>query len=286
MKVFKCNPTLRGLASMERGVVYETRGDLELKLDLIFPQAATAPKNTEKFPLIVFLQGSGWTKPNPDYEIPQLSRFAQAGYVVATIDHRHAKDAPGTPAFLEDTKSAIRFLRANAAKYSIDPERVCMWGTSSGGNTALLVGMTYDVPEFDVGSNLDQSSRVQLVVDVFGPADLEYIVAHYFKNSDEVEADNTFRYLAGGAPIDNLPLFRKISPQSYIAAEKELPPMLILQGDKDTMVPYRGSLRFYNAMVKAGYDVEFVKVEGGPHEGVFWSPELFDFIRSYIDVKL
>src|SRR5690606_6431839 len=95
-------------------------------------------------PLIVFLQGSGWTFPDVNYEIPQLAEYARNGYVVATITHRSYKDGYPAPAFLQDAKTAIRFLRKNANVYGIDPNRVCFWGTSSGGNTAMLVAMTGD----------------------------------------------------------------------------------------------------------------------------------------------
>lgn len=283
MKVFQANASLSGLASVKLNVPYACPDGHELCMHVMYPQDIG---QGVRHPLIVFLQGSGWTKPGLEYELPQLCRFAQHGYVVATIDHRHAREARGHLGFLEDTKSAIRFLRAHADEYGIDAERVCMWGTSSGGNTALLVGMTYDMPEFDVGENLDQSSRVQLVVDTFGPANLVDIVLARFSDRSVYEPENTFSYLADGFPGDNLAIFEKMSPMTYVGQGKALPPMLILNGDADELVTYESSLQFYEEMTARGYDVDFVKVENGPHEGSFWSPELFDYIRSYIDVKL
>jgi acetyl esterase/lipase len=280
MKIFKSNPDRVSLASLALGVTYACPDGHELKMHIIHPQ-----KTSEKHPLIVFVQGSGWTKPNYTYEIPQLSQFARAGYVVATIDHRHASEAPGKLAFLEDTKSAIRFLRANAAQYGIDPERVAIWGTSSGGNTALLVGMTYDMPEFDVGDNLDQSSKVSLVVDTFGPSDMVERVKRIYTDRNNY-MKNQFSDLANGFPPDNIAIFEKMSPIYYVGKGKELPPTLILNGDSDPAVSYEGALKLYDAMVAAGYDVDFVKVEGGEHEGGFWSKDVFDYILAYIEVKL
>lgn len=285
MKVFQTNPALSGLASVKLDVPYACPDGHELRMHIIHPQDISLDTHP-RHPLIVFLQGSGWTKPSLSYELPQLCRFAQHGYVVATIDHRHASEARGRLAFLEDTKSAIRFLRAHADEYGIDPDRVCMWGTSSGGNTALLVGMTYDMPEFDVGENLGQSSRVQLVVDTFGPADMAGLIREAYKDRSAYQPEHTFSHLADGFPGDNLALFEKMSPMAYIGRGKELPPMLVLNGDEDELVSYESSLRFYEEMAVHGYDVDFVKVEGGPHEGIFWSPALFDYIRAYIDVKL
>lgn len=283
MKVFQNNESLKGIASLKINVEFACPDGHPQYMHVIFPQDISLGV---KHPLIVFLQGSGWTRPNKDYEVAQLSQFARAGYVVATIEHRHAKEAPGKLAFLEDTKSAIRYLRAHADEYGIDPTRVCMWGTSSGGNTALLVGMTADTDKYDVGENLDQSSKVQLVVDTFGPADLHARVLERFNDRETYDPESTFSYLAGGFPGDNLELFREMSPMFYVEEGKDFPPMLIMNGTKDVPVPYEGSLAFYEAMEKAGYDVEFIRVEDGPHEGTFWSSELFDEILDYIQRKL
>ncbi len=285
MKVLPYNPLRRGVASLILNVPYTNYDGHEECMHIIHPQDISLPSHP-RHPLIVFVQGSGWTKPNFTYEIPQLSEFARAGYVVASIDHRHANEARGRLGFLEDTKAAIRFLRAHADEYGIDPERVCIWGTSSGGNTALLVGMTYDMPGFDVGDNLDQSSRVQLVVDTFGPADLAGVVRTRFTDRDNYDENGTFACLADGFPGDNLPLFEKMSPVTYIGQGKELPPMLIMNGTDDAAVPYEGSFRFYEAMQAAGYDVEFLCVTDGPHEVTFWGPEVFDEVRAYIDARL
>ena len=285
MNVLNYDPLRRGLASLILNVPYTNYDGHEECMHILHPQDISLPGHP-RHPLIVFVQGSGWTKPNFTYEIPQLSEFARAGYVVATIDHRHAKEAPGRLGFLEDAKAAIRFLRANAAQYGIDPERVCIWGTSSGGNTALLVGMTWDKPEFDVGDHLEQSSRVQLVVDTFGPADLASIVKARFTDRDNYDPESTFAYLAGGFPGDNIPLFEKMSPACYVAEGKELPPMLIMNGTDDAAVSYESSFRFYRQMKNAGYDVDFLNVQNGPHEVTFWTPEVFSAIHRYIDERL
>ena len=285
MKVLNADPLRRGLASLVLNVPYTHYDGLEECMHILHPQDISLPCHP-RHPLIVFVQGSGWTKPNFTYEIPQLSAFARAGYVVASIDHRHAREAKGRLGFLEDAKAAIRFLRAHADQYGIDPERVCIWGTSSGGNTALLTAMTWDQPEYDVGEYLDQSSRVQLVVDTFGPADLVSRITERFPDRDSYDPDSTFACLADGYPGDNLELFRKMSPACYVDQGKELPPMLIMNGTNDAAVGYESSFRFYLQMKAAGYDVEFLNVQDGPHEVTFWTPEVFDAILAYIDAHL
>ena len=149
IRTLKNNPKLEGMAYFIPDVVFSTATGVELKMQLMIPwNDDTTQPEIPRRPLIVFLQGSGWTFPNVNYQIPQLCEYARMGYVVATITHRSIKDGYPAPAFLQDAKTAIRFLRKNADVYGIDPNRICFWGTSSGGNTALLVTMTGDDPRY------------------------------------------------------------------------------------------------------------------------------------------
>ena len=167
----KRNPTLDGLAEISPDIVYSHAGGKDLTLRVIYPWRNDA-NAARRYPLILFIQGSGWTFPNINYEIPQLSWYARHGYVVATVTHRNCYDGFPFPAFLQDVKCALRYLRAHADDWSIDPERVTVYGTSSGGNTALLVGLTGDDPRYKTDEYADQSDAVSAVVECFGPTDM------------------------------------------------------------------------------------------------------------------
>ena len=156
------NPTYEGLLDLRANVPYLTVDGETLCLQLIKPQWGSPEK--KGFPLVLFIQGSGWTKPNQFWELPQLSLLAARGFVIASVTHRSCFTAPA-PAFLRDVKAALRFLRKNAAEYDIDPARVCAFGTSSGGNTALLLGLTADDPAYETADHAGESTRVQAVVD-------------------------------------------------------------------------------------------------------------------------
>ena len=158
------NPLFSGLAEVLPDISYSAAHP-ELKMTIIFPQAARRLDDGRNYPTIVFVQGSGWTSPNIYYEIPQLSRFAQLGYIVATLTHRSALDGHRAPAFLEDVKTAIRFLREKAEEYKVDPHRIGIWGTSSGGNTALLAGLTGGDPAYRTDEYPEQADHVRMVVD-------------------------------------------------------------------------------------------------------------------------
>ena len=124
----KNNPTLSGQVRLIENVVYAAADGQALKLEVLTPWTQRYPQEytTEPRPLIVFVQGSSWRLPTFGEKIPQLVQFVKNGYIVATVQHRNSLDGHPFPAFLEDVKTAIRFLRANAKKYAIDPSRVAM----------------------------------------------------------------------------------------------------------------------------------------------------------------
>ena len=292
IRVLPNNPSMEGICAMVPDVEFARPDGISLKMQLIVPMP---PEQGEKkrYPLIVFVQGSSWVKPNQYFEIPQLSEFARAGYVVATVTHRTCFEA-AAPAFLQDVKSAIRFLRANAEKFRIDPERVAVWGTSSGGNTALLVGVTGGMPEFDVGENLDQSSSVRCVVDCFGPTDLyKMATVQYAAISEKTDPEgrpSVFAGLAGGKlslrDEASLAPLKLVSPINYVQPGKDFPPFFILHGDADPVVLYEDSVEMYEKLLANGYDAEMLRVTNAPHEGSFWSravhTEIAAFLKKHI----
>ena len=273
------NPMLNGLAMLIPDVEFARADGVSLKMALIAPKWTAAEYKIPhgKCPLIVFLQGSGWTFPNIYNQIPQLSRFAQQGYVVATITHRNCLEGHPFPAYLEDAKTAIRFLRAHAEEYSIDPERVCFFGTSSGGNTALLVGLTPDDPKYKGTLYPEQSDRVQVIIDCFGPADVLTlpIMRRDFPMTPA---------LVGKREQEEV--FREMSPLHHVEAGKPMPPMLLMHGDRDEVVPFDQSERMFEALNKAGCDATFVHVRGAEHEGSFWSATVWDLIDRYLKEHL
>ncbi len=288
IRVLPNNPAMEGICAMIPDVEFACPQGISQKMQLIVPMP---PEQGEKkrYPLIVFVQGSAWVKPNQHFEIPQLSEYARSGYVVATVTHRTCFEAPA-PAFLQDVKSAIRFLRAHAEEYMIDPERVAIWGTSSGGNTALLVGVTAGMPEFDVGDNLDQSSAVSCVVDCFGPTDLfKMATVQYAGMSEKPDPEgrpSIFTALAGHTlsldDLSTLDPLKAISPINYVEKGKDFPPFFILHGDADPVVLYEDSLAMYEKLLDCGYDAEMLRVTGAPHEGSFWSRALHAEIAAFL----
>lgn len=164
------NPTRKGLSVFHPNVIYSTASGVELTMDMLIPQRADTDHSRN--PVIVFIQGSAWHFPDTTYEIPQLARFSAVGYTVATVRHRNIDDGYPAPAFLQDVKTAIRFLRAHADQFQIDDKQIYSFGTSSGGNTSLLLGLTGDDSRFKTSEYAEYSDSVCAVIDCFGPTDL------------------------------------------------------------------------------------------------------------------
>lgn len=272
------NPEMLGLVDLKPDIVFSTAQGEELALQLLKPMWQSGGKG---FPLVVFIQGSAWTKPNQFWELPQLSLLARRGYVIASVTHRSCWNVPA-PAFLKDVKTAVRFLRAHAAEYDVDPERVCAWGMSSGGNTALMLGLTGDDPAFETDEWAGESTSVKAVVDCFGPTDLVKMIDDQYGANPKNEQN--LLYALGGRRMETYKeTLTAISPIAYIEEGKALPPFLILHGDADDVVLYEDSEALHDKLAACGYEADLVRVAGAPHEGSFWSMELLEIIFRFIE---
>ena len=268
-------------------VEYARRGDLALHLQLLLPcNLFPDVPDARRFPLIVYVQGAAWGEQDVYGNIPMLAQLARKGYVVASVKHRASMVAK-FPAFLQDVKSAIRFLRANADRYFIDPEEVAVWGDSSGGHAALMTAVTGDMEEFKTEDHHEFSDAVQAAVDFYGPTDVTHINDTprnplFTQDKSNIPEDILF----GGCVIEHPELAACGNPLNYVSAGKQIPPILIAHGDSDAMVPFRQSVLMAQKLQECGKEVEFYKVRGADHGVFFWTEELMElvdrFLRAYL----
>ncbi len=255
-----------------RDLEYVPGGHERQKLDLYLPEKGG------KLPLVVWIHGGGWRsggKGNP----PALP-FTTQGYAVASITYRLSQHAI-FPAQIEDCKAALRWLRANAAKYNYDPDHIGVWGASAGGHLVALLGATGDVKEFDQGENLKFSSRVQAVCDWFGPTDFTQMSK--FPSAIKHDApDSPEALLLGGAIQENKGKAAKANPITYVS--KGDPPFLIMHGDKDPAVPLNQSELLEAALRKAGVTVTLHIVEGAGHG--FGGRDVSPMVVAFFDQHL
>ncbi len=291
IKTIPFNPALDGIAEVTPDIVFAREAGQDITLRIVKPWKNDLNKD-RVYPLIVFIQGSGWTSPNINFHLPQICTFAASGYVVATVTHRSCNDGHPAPTFLIDVKSAVRYLRAHAAEHQIDPTRVAAWGTSSGGNTALLLGLTGDDPRYVSSVHPEQSDAVKAVVDVFGPTDMMSLFVTRFGDYETAQLDPGqeayFNRILGASwkTAEGRAAADAMSPLQMLREGITLPPMQLLYGDADPVVPFDQGERMYERLCKLGCDAEFVRVTGAEHEGNFWSQAVLDEIRAWLDTRM
>ena len=282
--ILTINADWSDLASKLRAnVFYATKSGVPLHLHIIEPKQPEGEHR--RFPLVVYVQGSAWFKQDIGYEIPQLSRFARKGYVVAVVEYRPSTVAP-FPAQVTDTKSAIRFLIKNATTYSIDPDRIVLWGDSSGGHTAAMTGVTLDDPNLSEESPVDEPIRLKAVVDFYGPIDVSKMNLEP-STQDHRDARSPEGMLIGGLNVwENPDKVRPTIPMTYLDKTKKIPPFLIIHGNKDRLVPFGQSVLLYEALKRNDKSVVMYKLDGADHGGSpFWTDDVLtivdDFLRQY-----
>lgn len=300
-QVFHNNPDYQHMAWMQDGLAFTCEGHQQ-SITFISPAFDRQKQPDRRFPLVVFLQGSGWTSPNRFAQLPQLCKYAQHGIAVASITHRDATQGFPFPAYLKDAKAAIRFLRSQADALAIDPQRVAFMGTSSGGNTALLVGLTGDDPRYKTEDYTEYSDAVSAVVDCFGPTDLIDFegsrLSDLYKNRPDISLEflQTLaqREDAGVLPLmlsligqqDVLEVLTAMSPVYQVDKDKATPPFLILQGDADDVVPKSQSDKMHQRLLELDKDSTYAVIRNAEHEGTFWSEKvhacIFDFLKKHL----
>ncbi|HUY90180.1 MAG TPA: alpha/beta hydrolase [Pirellulales bacterium] len=233
-------------------------------LDLAVPKSEAGKLR----PAIVVIHGGGWIEGDKSsFSTPKnrppgnIIDFTRLGFVAATINYRLAGEAP-FPAALNDCRCAVRWLRANAAKYQVDPQAIGVWGNSAGGHLALLLGLMDDKTDLaDDGPYREHSSRVQAAASDSGPIDLTYQFRQ--RRLHTVVG----RFLGGPPEGDRERIYKLASPSEHVS--RDSPPLMLIYGEADGQVPVETADAFVAALGKAGVrDVSYHrlgKVDHCPH---------------------
>ncbi|MFO1066071.1 MAG: alpha/beta hydrolase [Pirellulales bacterium] len=279
--------TSKPKADLPRGVTWDfdlpyiSDGDKAQRLDIYYPEQAPP----QPLPLIVHIHGGGWMG-GSKYPC-DVRKMAAQGYVVASVEYRFSQKAK-FPAQIQDCQAAIRWLRANAERYHINPQKVGVIGGSAGGHLSALVGVTGDKKVFPaIGGNEDMSDAVQCVCDIFGPKNFASVIeqAESDKNVKNIFKFNTpsdpYSELIG-ARLDDKEKTAAVSPITYV--DKNSPPTLILHGTHDTLVPFAQSEEFEAAMKKNGAPVWLQKFPGAGHGGgAFGKPAAIILMATFFE---
>lgn len=261
--------------SVYRDLAYVRNGHERQKLDLYIPE------NAANLPLIIWVHGGAFRKGSKDKPAPLP--FLNSGYAVASVNYRLSQHAI-FPAQIEDVKAAVRWLRAHAKDYRLDPDRFAAWGASAGGHLVAMLGTAGDEKSPEVGENLKFSSRVQAVVDYFGPTDFLQMDAQRLPDGMIHDTpDSPESELVGGPIQENKEAVARANPITYVS--KKAPPFLIIHGDRDPLVPYQQSVLLKQALEEAGTEVTFYTVKGEGH-GRFKDVRVAELTREFLELHL
>lgn len=255
-------PPLPKGATVHRDLTYSKVGDRALPLDLYLP--AETDKLT---PVVMWIHGGGWRQGSKGSAGPARALVAR-GYAVVDVEYRLTDEAI-FPAQIQDCKAAVRWVRANATKYKLDPNKIGAWGSSAGGHLVALMGTAGDVKEFETDSNAEFSSRVQAVCNWFGPTNLLKMNQQAIVGAKmDHDAPNSPESLLVGGPLQKSPfrnLADKANPINYATADD--PPMLIVHGDKDVLVSPLQSEDLFKALKEKSVQVR-LHIEPGAGHGL------------------
>lgn len=257
------------------GVIYSqvksTRAMRQLRMTVL------VPRTNDLKPAIVYFPGGGFISADYEKYSEMRTALARAGFVVAAAEYRVVPDK--FPALVQDGKAAVRYLRAHAEEYGIDPARIGVMGDSAGGYVAQMLGTTNGERVFDKGDFTDKSSDVQAAVSLYGISDLRSIgegfpeaVQKVHKSPAVTEAllvNGTAFGTFPGATIDSNPE-KALAASSMGHMQGKKPPFLIMHGTADTLVSPMQSRHLYDALKAGGNKAELILVDGAGHGDVYW----------------
>ena len=263
--------------SMAEGVVYKQApgwygmDNMPLRLNII------RRKDDKPHPTILWITGGAWSNVSKNVHVPALVYLAEAGFTLVTAEYRTIAEV-AHPGQLQDIKAAVRYLRANASRWNVDPDRIGVMGESAGGHLSALMGVTSGDPSFDEGDNLDYSSAVQAACCWYPPTDF---TSHHHSPA----GFSPVAALVGGDPATDTEKARAASPLYHVRPGN--PPFLLIHGTNDALVDFSQSELLYDRLTEANVPVELLAIEGAGHgDPRFFAPEVREEILSFFKKNL
>lgn len=237
-------------------------------------------------PVIVWIFGGAFRAGNKEQDIAKLLPFVQHGYCVVTIDYRLSSEAL-FPAQVHDCLCAVRYVRAHSTDLHINPAAIGVWGESSGGYLATMIGVGSGIVDLEGHAGWpNHASAVQAVCDWYGPTN--FALMDRAGSSMRHDAPDSPESQLVGAPIQEVPdRVTRANPITYITPHRRYPPFLIMHGDRDPLVPFNQSEILVHALRRQGVNVDFIPVINGGHGGeMFTTDDVYDTVLRFFDTHL
>ncbi|MFV0388079.1 MAG: alpha/beta fold hydrolase [Pyrinomonadaceae bacterium] len=241
---------------VQEDITYGVQNNTQLKLDVWYPHSSTTPT-----PTLVYFHGGGWIFGTKEGSVLQFLPFLEKGWRVVNVEYRMASNSLA-PAAVEDSRCALRWIFRNANGYKFDKTKIVLMGHSAGGHLSLITGMlpassTLDNNCFASTAYGDEPLRVAAIVNWYGITDV----------NDLIRGENIKNYAVMwmGSQTNAEEIAKRVSPLTYV--RKDVPPILTIHGDNDSVVPYSQAIRLKAALDKVAAENELFTVEGGGHGG-------------------
>lgn len=289
-----CSDRVTVLKDLEYGTYLLEGSQGRLLLDLYLPKVAS----TQPLPVLIFIHGGGWVERSKEDCPGEL--VARRGFALACINYRYSYQAI-FPAQIHDVKAAVRWLRKNATRYNLDPNRFGAWGDSAGGHLSALLGTSAGVPSLEGATgNEPISSKIQAVSNWYGPTDLTKFPRAFaeFPTPEVLEKNQgqpwlkltevVYRLL-GGPVSQRRELAALANPIAHI--DDRDPPFLIVHGELDDVVPISQSDLLVKALQEKGVKVEYVRDRNLKHSyrgqnGEPFDPNLMEITLNFFERHL
>jgi acetyl esterase/lipase len=256
---------------------YAGTGNPRQMLDLYLPEKRVSE---HPLPVVVYIHGGAWQSGDKSGGGNKVGPFVATGkYAGASIGYRLSGEAQW-PSQLHDCKAAIRWIKAHAAEYGFDPERIAVWGTSAGGHLVAMLGVSDGVEglEGDIGEHLEQSSKVRCVLDFFGPAEM-LTMGDHGGSIDHNSPNSPESKLLGGTLKEHPDKAKNASPVEHVTPNDA--PHLIVHGSADPVVPNQQSVALAMRLKEVGVPVTFITVDGAGHGNGF-GPAVDRVVEEYL----
>jgi acetyl esterase/lipase len=244
-------------------ITYQTSNNYDDKLDVY------VPRDDGQHPTLFYIHGGGWVSGSKEDRALSVFPFLEKGWTVVNVEYRMARVSLA-PAAVEDCLCALRWVIQHAKEYKIDTTRIVAMGNSAGGHLALTTGMLPASAGLERQCPGSEDLKVAAILDWYGITDVNELL----------NGPNMRPYAVTwlGSQPDREQIAKRVSPLTYVRAG--LPPIMIIQGNADPVVPYTQSVRLNKALDDAGVPHEFVTIPGGDH-GQFSGPEM-DMIYMHV----
>lgn len=268
---------------VKEDLIYQRKGGHNLKIRMVYPDGLDL---SEKIPLVIHIQGSGWFKQDLNNHILDFKDIITAGYILAIVEYLPIPDYT-FPSQVEDAKMAARYLFKHADVLGIDTNNFFLMGDSSGGHTSLMCWATWKTNQLDAEGAEDPLPEIRGFIDLYGIVDL-LTIAESESAFDHQQLTSPDSLILGGViPHQDPEKARQAAILTYLDKRVGKRPLLIMHGNKDTVVPFEQSVQLFEECKKRGLDATFYCIDDADHGGpVFYCKEVLDTIICYLNEHL